>query len=114
MSDIGINSSNTELAVAELINRIRTEIIDAGQTSCNKLINTVEHSAGDFMESFKTEIARETETMNAVGELLIAMANYIQAAANAFMAVDMTYNTSRFETKTKGRTQQNEKHQHTP
>lgn len=95
MSDISINSSNTEHAVTELVNKIQTKIIGAGQTAETKIINTIGYSAGDLIESFKNEVIRETEIMNSVGELLIAMANYIQSASNAFANVDITYNTSR-------------------
>ncbi len=95
MSDISINSSNTEHAVKELVNKIQTKIIGAGQTAETKIINTIGYSAGDLIESFKNEVIRETEIMNSVGELLIAMANYIQSASNAFANVDITYNTSR-------------------
>lgn len=95
MSDISINNSNTEQAVAELINKIQTKIIGVGQTSENRFMNIIEYSAGDFIESLKSEVIRETEIMNSVGELLLAMANYIQAASNAFANVDITYNTSR-------------------
>ena len=95
MSDISINSSNTESAVAEIINKVQTEIIEAGRTSGNMIINAVEHSAGDFVESLKNEVAQETAVINSGGELLIEMANYIQSAANAFANVDMTYNTPR-------------------
>lgn len=97
MSDVSINSSNTERTVARLISKIQTEIIEAGQTSGNMIVNTVGHSAGDFIDSFKNEVIREIEIMNSVGELLIAMANYIQSASNAFAAVDTTYNTSRVQ-----------------
>lgn len=96
MSDISISSSNTESAVSELISKIQTEIIEAGQTSGNMIINSVEYSAGDFIDSLKTEVAQEAEIMNSVGELLIAMANYIRSAANAFANVDTTYNNSKF------------------
>lgn len=92
MSDISISSSNTEQAVAEIINKVQTEIIEAGRTSENRIINAVGHSAGDFIESLKNEVAQEAAVINLVGELLIAMADYIQSAANAFANVDMTYN----------------------
>ena len=93
MSDISISSNNTEHAVAEIINKIQTEIIEAGRTSGDKIINAAEHSAGEFIESLKNEVAHDAAVINSVGELLIAMANYRQSAANAFANVDMTYNT---------------------
>lgn len=95
MSDISISSSNTESAVSELITKIQTDIIDAAQTSGDNIANAVVNSAGDFIDSLKIEVAQEAEVMNTVGELLMAMANYIQSAADTFASVDATYNTSK-------------------
>lgn len=95
MSDISINSSNTERAVSEIISKIQTEIIEESRTSGNRIIDSIGDSAGDFIDSLKNEMAQETAIMSSVGELLIAMANYIQSAANAFAAVDTTYNTAK-------------------
>lgn len=95
MSDISISSSNTESAVSELITKIQTDIIDAAKTSGDNIANAVVNSAGDFIDSLKMEVAQEAEVMNTVGELLIAMANYIQSAADTFASVDTTYNTSK-------------------
>lgn len=92
MSDISINKRVTERVVAEIINKVQTEIIEASRTSENRIINAVGHSAGDFIESLKNEVAQEAAVINLVGELLIAMADYIQSAANAFENIDMTYN----------------------
>lgn len=91
MVNVSINSSSTERAVTELVSRIQTEIIEAGQVAGNRIVSAAEHSAGDFIDSLKTEVTRETEIVNSVGELLIAMANYIQSASNAFMVVDKIY-----------------------
>ncbi|MBD5495761.1 MAG: hypothetical protein HDR12_15710 [Lachnospiraceae bacterium] len=95
MSDISISSSNTESAVSELITKIQTDIIDAAKTSGDNIANAVVNSAGDFIDSLKIEVAQEAEVMNTVGELLMAMANYIQSAADTFASVDTTYNTSK-------------------
>lgn len=95
MSNISISSSNTEQLVSELINKIQTEIIDASAASENRIISAVEHSAGDFIDSLKEEVAQEATVMNLAGELLIAMAEYIQSASAAFASVDTTYNTSK-------------------
>ena len=95
MSDISISSSNTESAVSELITKIKTDIIDAAKTSGDNIANAVVNSAGDFIDSLKIEVAQEAEVMNTVGELLMAMANYIQSAADTFASVDTTYNTSK-------------------
>lgn len=95
MSDISINSSNTERAVSELVNKIQTEIIDASVTSGNAIISAMEQSAGDFIDSLKEEVTQETAIINSVGDLLIAMVNYIQSASAAFANVDTTYNSSK-------------------
>lgn len=95
MRDISINKSNTESAVARIINRIQSEVIEAAQASENMIIGAVGHSAGDFIDSLKNEVAQEAAVMNSVGELLIAMANYIQSASNTFANVDAAYNTSK-------------------
>lgn len=95
MSDISINSSNTERAVSELVNKIQTEIIDASVTSGNAIISAMEQSAGDFIDSLKEEVTQETAIINSAGDLLIAMVNYIQSASAAFANVDTTYNSSK-------------------
>lgn len=95
MDSISISRNNTESAVSEIINKIRTDVIDAGKTSGNTIINAVENSAGDFINSLREEVAQEVAIINEVGDLLIAMANYIQSAAEAFANVDDTYNNSK-------------------
>lgn len=95
MSDISINRSNTERVVLELINKIQAEIIDASVVSGNAVISAVEHSAGDFIDSLREEVTQEVAIVNSVGELLIAMADYIQSASTAFANVDTTYNSSK-------------------
>lgn len=95
MSDISISSSNTEQIVSGLINKIRTEIIDASAASENRIISAVEHSAGDLIDSLREEVSREAAIMNLAGELLTAMADYIRSASDAFANVDTAYNTSK-------------------
>lgn len=95
MDSISISRSNTDSAVSEIINKIQTEIIDAGKASGNTIINAVENSAGELINSLKEEVAKEIATINEVGDLLISMANYIQSAAEAFANVDDTYNKSK-------------------
>lgn len=95
MSDISISSGNTEQVVSELINKIQTEIIDAGSTSGSAITSTIEHSCGDFIDSLREEVAQETAIMNSVGDLLIAMANYIRSASTTFENVDTTYSSSK-------------------
>lgn len=99
MVNVSINRSSTERAVTELVSRIQTEVIEAGQVAGNRIVSAAEHSAGDFIDSLKTEVTRETEIVNSVGELLIAMANYIQSASNAFMMVDKIYDRQKLESR---------------
>lgn len=47
MGDISISGSNTERIAAELINRIQTEMIDAGAASEHRIVSAVEHSAAN-------------------------------------------------------------------
>lgn len=96
MSDISISSSNTEQVVSELINKIQTEIIDAGSTSGSAITNAIEHSCGDLIDSLREEVAQETAIMNSVGDLLIAMADYIRSALTDFENVDTKYSSSKF------------------
>lgn len=96
MSDISISSSNTEQVVSELINKIQTEIIDACSTSGSAITNAIEHSCGDLIDSLREEVAQETAIMNSVGDLLIAMADYIRSALTDFENVDTKYSSSKF------------------
>ncbi len=95
MCDISISGSNTESMISGLISRIQTNIIDKSKASGDAIINAVENSAGDFIESLKKEVEQEVVMMESVGKLLIAMANYIQAASAAFADVDTTYNNAK-------------------
>ena len=93
MGDISINSANIESRVSELTRKIQTEIISAGTKSGKAVIDAVENSSGDFIDALKEEVSRETAVINSVGKLLIAMADYVQTAANEFARVDTTYNS---------------------
>lgn len=95
MSDISINSGSIENTVSELVSKIQTEIIDAGTSSGNTIISAIENSSGDFIDSLKEEVSSEVDIINSVGELLIAMVNYIQSAAGAFTHVDTTYGVTK-------------------
>lgn len=97
MDSISISRSNTESTVSGLISRIQTYIIDESEIDEKTIINTVELSAGDFIDALKEEVKQEVKMMNSVWELLIAVAEYIQSAAAAFSEVDDRYNTSKVE-----------------
>ena len=70
-NNISINSGNTENAVSEIVNRIQTEIIDAGKKSGDIILNAMENSAGEFIDSLKEEVAQEVEAINLAGDLLL-------------------------------------------
>lgn len=91
MSDISISNSSVGQAVTELVSKIQQDVKDSGTTSGNAIINAVEHSSGEFINALKSEVAQEAAIMNSVGDLLIAMANYIQSASNAFTNMDAKY-----------------------
>lgn len=97
MSNISIRGTSVEETVLGIVDMIQTEIIDASTVSRDTIINTIENSAGDFMESLKEEIAQEAVVINVVGDLLIELAKYIQSAAEAFASVDTSYKSSKLE-----------------
>lgn len=94
-NNISVNISSTENRVSGLINRIQTEIIDASRISKDIILNAVENSAGDFIDSLREEVMQEAAAMNLAGELLIAMADYIRSASVALASVDTAYNNSK-------------------
>lgn len=97
MDSISISKSNTEEEVSRIIKDVKTHIIEAGQRSGDEIIRTVQFSSGDFIKSLIEEVEEEVMMMNTIGELLIATAEYIQSAADAFADVDNTYNISKVE-----------------
>lgn len=97
MDSISISKSNTERVTSRIISDIETHIIEAARISGDEIIRTVGYSSGDFIESLREEIKEEVMMMNAVGELLISVAKYIQSAATAFADVDSAYNISKVE-----------------
>lgn len=97
MGRISVVSINVDNIVSEIVKRVQTDIIDASAASRDNMVGIIENSAGDFIESFKTEMAGEVEVISAVGELLMEMANYVQSAAHAFTNVDTVYSNSEAE-----------------
>ncbi len=97
MDSISISKSGTESAVTSLISRIQTDIIDESKRAGDRIINAAERSAGDFIEALQEDVEQEVKMVNAVGELLISIANYIQSAATAFSEVDDRYQVSKVE-----------------
>lgn len=97
MDSISISRSAAEGAVTGLIDRIQTHIIEGSKTAGDSIINSVEHSEGDFIEALKEEVEQEVKMMNSMGELLISVAAYIRSAAAAFSEVDDSYNISKIK-----------------
>lgn len=95
MCDISVSNSNTEGAISGFISRVQTHIIEESKESGDRIINAINHSAGSFIDSLKVEVEQEVMMMDSVGELLIAMADYIRLAASALADVDATYNNSK-------------------
>lgn len=97
MDSISISRNNTESAVSEIVGKIRTEVIKAAEDSEKTIINAIERSSGEFIDSLKEQIVREGDTVREAGELLIAVAEYVRSAAAAFADVDRTYSTSKIQ-----------------
>ena len=94
MDNIIVVSENVDDTVSAIVQRVQTEIINASAASRDTLFDIIENSSGDFIDSLKTEIIEEVDTINVIGELLIEVANYVQSAAHAFTNVDAAFNTS--------------------
>lgn len=95
MDSISISRSNTESKVSEITGKIRTEIIEAAKASKKTIIDVIERSSGEFIDSLAEEMEREEKIIREAGELLIAVAEYIHSAATAFADVDQKYSTSK-------------------
>ena len=97
MSDVSVSLSTVGSETAKIIAAIQADIIDATETSRITILDSIENSAGDFIESLKTEVIREAATITSVGKLLIEMLNYVQAAANCFAYIDYSYSGSHID-----------------
>lgn len=95
MGNIDINYENVEQTVAALAARARTEILSAGTVSCNKMLGILEISSGEFADSLRAEIEKERDVIQKTGNLLIALADYIQMAAQDFAATDQKHEHTR-------------------
>lgn len=94
MNNVSINGENVENTVSELVSKIKTEVIEASAASRDTIIEAIENSSGDLIDSLKIEVANEADILSSVGELLIATANYVQSAAGAFLGVDAAHASS--------------------
>lgn len=95
MADIGIKPEEVGSILTDIISRVESEIIESSADTKNIIIDTIDNSAGDFVNSLAENITKETDTICDIGELLIAIANYIQSATDEFVAVDQSHNTSK-------------------
>lgn len=97
MDSISISRSNTESMVSNFISQIETEVMEAAEESRKTIIDAIDRSSGEFIDSLKEEVEREVELISEVGELLIAVTKYVQSAATAFADVDQIYSTSKVQ-----------------
>lgn len=97
MANVSIHYEIVTSNVEMLVKKIQSGIIDGSAKSGERIIETVENSSGDFIEALKEEVNQETAVIREVGELLIAMAQYVQSAADSFAGVDRSYNTPHLE-----------------
>lgn len=95
MCDISVNNGTTESMISGFISRVQEHIIDESGRSRDTIINAINRSAGSFIESLKVEVGQEAVIMEAIGELLIEMAEHIRSAAATLADVDAAYNDSK-------------------
>ncbi len=95
MADIGIKPEEVGSILTDIISRVESEIIEASVDTKNIIIDAIDNSAGDFVTSLTENITKEADTICDIGELLIAIANYIQSATDEFAAVDQSHHTSK-------------------
>lgn len=92
MANISIQYGAVAQNLDSLIATIQDEIIDASAKSSELIIAAAENSSGDFIEALKEEVNQEAAVIKETGELLIAMAQYVQSATNSFAGVNRNYN----------------------
>ena len=95
MDSVSINMSSTKSAVSEIENIINSEVIGEAKKSTKRIINSIEESSGEFIDSLKEEVKREEELIGGIGNLLIAVAKYVQSAAETFADVDQIYSITK-------------------
>lgn len=95
MDSVSINMSSTKSAVSEIENIINREVIGEAKKSTKRIINSIEESSGEFIDSLKEEVKREEELIGGIGNLLIAVAKYVQSAAETFADVDQMYSITK-------------------
>lgn len=95
MANINIHYATVTREVNLLAGKIQNGIIDASGKSRELIISMAENSSGDFMEALKEEVNNEMIVIKETGELLTAMAQYIQSAADSFAKVDRSFNVSK-------------------
>lgn len=95
MDSISINMSSTKSAVSEVENIIDNEVIEEAKKSAKMIIDSIEKSSGEFIDSLKEEVKREETLIEEVGNLLISVAKYVQSAAETFADVDQLYNITK-------------------
>lgn len=95
MGNVNINYANVEQTAVSLAARARTEIAGAGETACTNMLGILEISSGEFADSLRAEIQKEQAVLQKTGNLLAALADYIQTAAKDFAATDQSHQRTR-------------------
>jgi len=81
--------------IQSMKNTIQQDIINEALTFQTYVDSTMYNSAGEFADMMKKYGKRANETATAIGELLIATLDYIDAARASFAQVDISYSGSK-------------------
>lgn len=95
MDSINISLGMVEATVSEIVDSINERIIERAKSSKGEIINLIEDSSGEFIDSLKEEVEREVRLIEDIGNLLIAAAKYVESAAESFTEVDRSYDFSK-------------------
>lgn len=95
MANISIDHQNVEQTAASLAARAKSEVINAGTASCEKILGILEVSSGEFADSLREEIGKEKAVVEKAGNLLVALADYIQKASSDFAEADQRHQQAR-------------------
>lgn len=95
MGNISIDHDNVAQMAAALASRARVEVLSTGKVACAKMLGILEVSSGEFADSLRAEIEKEQAVIQKTGNLLIALADYIQTASRDFEAADQRHQYAR-------------------
>lgn len=95
MGNISIDHENVAQMAAALASRARVEVLSTGTVACNKMLGVLEVSSGEFADSLRAEIEKERAVIQKTGNLLIALADYIQTVSKDFETADQRHQRAR-------------------